>query len=94
MDFYMVSQPAWLESKFPDLDKRVRKPAVALVATDKTWIVFMKLRLDRVLQLDLGEMTAEEVTQSMGDIPEFKNPMPPMPYAPYAHGWWKVFERK
>lgn len=37
-DFYIVPQPAWLAEKFPDLDKRVRKPAVALISTDPVWI--------------------------------------------------------
>lgn len=37
-DFYIVSQPAWLEEKFPADAKRVRKPAVALISTDPVWI--------------------------------------------------------
>ena len=55
----------------------------------------MKLRLDRVLKLNLGSISVEEATKSLGPVPEF----PPYenwiaPYAPYAHGWWNVFERK
>ena len=39
LDFYIVSQPAWLEAKFPEEAKRVNKPAVALISTDPTWIL-------------------------------------------------------
>ena len=55
---------------------------------------FMKLRLDRVLRLDLGSLTPEEALKSTAPPPEF----PPLdtkkwtaPYPPYAPGWWKVF---
>lgn len=55
----------------------------------------MKLRLDRVLKVDLGKMTMAEVTKSNGKIPEFPKPDNWIaPYAPYAHGWWEVFEHK
>jgi len=69
IDFFFVCEPAWLD-KFPEA-KRVGKPAVALVSTDKTWITFMKLRLDRVLKLDLGEMSMDEATKNGGEIPDF-----------------------
>lgn len=35
-DFFFVCEPEWL-NKFPEASK-VKKPAVALVSTDKTWI--------------------------------------------------------
>ena len=69
IDFFFVCEPAWLD-KFPE-GKRVGKPAVALVSTDKTWITFMKLRLDRVLKLDVGAMSMEEATKNGGEIPDF-----------------------
>jgi hypothetical protein len=37
LDFFFVSEPEWLQ-KFPDDAKRVKRPCVALVSTDKTWI--------------------------------------------------------
>lgn len=37
IDFFFVSEPAWLE-KFPSDAKRVARPCVALVSTDKAWI--------------------------------------------------------
>lgn len=37
-DFYIVSQPHWLDAKFPNEAKKVRRPAAALISTDKAWI--------------------------------------------------------
>lgn len=37
-DFYIVSQPHWLDDKFSKEAKKVRHPAAALISTDKTWI--------------------------------------------------------
>ncbi len=55
----------------------------------------MKLRLDRVLKLDLGAVTPEEVLAAGAPVPDF----PPLdrgtwtaPYPPYRPGWWKAFE--
>lgn len=36
IDFFFVSEPAWLD-KFPE-SKKVGRPCVALVSTDKTWM--------------------------------------------------------
>lgn len=56
---------------------------------------FMKLRLDRVLKLDLGKMNIDTATESTAPIPEFKQDKKWIaPYAPYAAGWWEVFMRK
>ena len=56
---------------------------------------FMKLRLDRVMKLELGDMTPETALDSAAPVPEF----PPLdrtkwtaPYSPYKPGWWKAFE--
>jgi hypothetical protein len=90
-DFFFVCEPEWL-NKFPE-SKQVKKPAVALVSTDKTWITFMKLRLDRVLKLDLGNMSIDEATKSTAPVPEFKDQAWIAPYSPYSKGWWEVFMR-
>ena len=52
----------------------------------------MKLRLDRVLRLQLDDVTAAEVFESAGPVPEFK-PLEKWtaPYSPYAYGWWEAF---
>jgi hypothetical protein len=67
----MVPNPTWLDAKFPQQAKQVKRPCVALVSTDKQWIVFMKLRLDRVMRFDLEGMPTEEV-----------RPPPPLPAGP------------
>ena len=38
LDFWIVSQPAWLDKSFPDEGKKVKRPSVALVSTDEIWI--------------------------------------------------------
>ncbi len=38
-DFFFVPDPKWLDSKYPEQAKRVKRPCVALVSTDKMWIV-------------------------------------------------------
>lgn len=89
-DFWIVSEPAWLDEKFPNevsnlsgrtpnpchgwdtsslrflQAKRVGRPCVALVSTNTTWMTFMKLRLDRVLKCELGNITQEEALKSKG----------------------------
>lgn len=95
LDFFFVSEPAWL-ANFPEA-KAVKRPAVALVSTDKQWITFMKLRLDRVLKLEIGSMAIDDATKSTAPVPEFKpidSEKWTAPYAPYAAGWWEVFMRK
>ena len=37
-NFWLVSEPAWLDERFPDDAKKVRRPCVALISTDKKWI--------------------------------------------------------
>lgn len=92
LDFFFVSEPEWLD-RFPEASK-VQRPCVALVSTDKEWMIFMKLRLDRVLKIDLGKMSIDEATKSTAPVPEFKPPEKwTAPYAPYAPGWWEVFMR-
>lgn len=36
-DFWLLYEPAFLQ-KFPDVASRVKRPAVALVSTDKLWM--------------------------------------------------------
>ena len=39
VNFFIVSEPAWLEEQFPTKAKQVRRPCVALVSTDEQWIL-------------------------------------------------------
>jgi hypothetical protein len=55
----------------------------------------MKLRLDRVLKIELADLSEEEVLQAGEALPEFTFPGKwTAPYAAYAPGWWEVFYPK
>eukprot|EP00195_Chlamydomonas_chlamydogama_P005944 CAMPEP_0202906886 /NCGR_PEP_ID=MMETSP1392-20130828/40604_1 /ASSEMBLY_ACC=CAM_ASM_000868 /TAXON_ID=225041 /ORGANISM="Chlamydomonas chlamydogama, Strain SAG 11-48b" /LENGTH=222 /DNA_ID=CAMNT_0049595567 /DNA_START=101 /DNA_END=770 /DNA_ORIENTATION=+ len=89
IDFFFVPEPKWLDTKFPEQAKQVKRPCVALVSTDKQWIVFMKLRLDRCLRVDLGAIPDSEALAMGGQVPEFTKPMAEKwtaPYSRYAPG--------
>ncbi|KAH7290534.1 hypothetical protein KP509_30G052300 [Ceratopteris richardii] len=90
-DFWLVIEPQFLD-KFPDITKRLRRPAVALVSTDELWITFMKLRLDRVLK---GEFEAGTLTEALKSNPAEVNFEKPQvwtaPYPKYESPWWTPF---
>ncbi|WVZ56811.1 hypothetical protein U9M48_007288 [Paspalum notatum var. saurae] len=90
-DFWLVVEPKFLD-RFPNITKRLKRPAVALVSTDGNWITFMKLRLDRVLQ---DQFDAESVEEALASNPvELKFDKPEKwtaPYPKYEFGWWKPF---
>ncbi|RCV44961.1 hypothetical protein SEVIR_9G420000v4 [Setaria viridis] len=90
-DFWLVIEPKFLD-RFPNITKRLKRPAVALVSNDGNWITFMKLRLDRVLQ---GQFDAESVEEALASNPvELKFDKPEKwtaPYPKYEFGWWKPF---
>lgn len=90
-DFWLVIEPKFLD-KFPNITKRLKRPAVALVSTNGPWITFMKLRLDRVLQESFEADSLEEALAS--DPVELKFDKPEKwtaPYSKYAFGWWEPF---
>ncbi|KAH9309607.1 hypothetical protein KI387_037518, partial [Taxus chinensis] len=83
--------PKFLD-KFPNMTKRLRRPAVALVSTNGTWIKFMKLRLDRVLEGEFEAETREQVFESNPTELLFEKPESwTAPYPKYEYGWWKPF---
>ncbi|XP_076957251.1 protein YCF54, chloroplastic-like [Bidens hawaiensis] len=90
-DFWLVIEPKFLD-KFPNITKRLKRPAVALVSTNGTWIKFMKLRLDRVL---LESFEAESLEEALAFNPvnlEFEKPDKWVaPYPKYEYGWWEPF---
>lgn len=53
----------------------------------------MKLRLDRVLKLELTGLERSEVFKSNAPVPKFTPPTPKYssPYSSYAYGWWEAF---
>ncbi|KAM0841054.1 hypothetical protein ACQ4PT_059271 [Festuca glaucescens] len=90
-DFWLVIEPKFLD-KFPNITKRLKRPAVALVSTDRNWIRFMKLRLDRVLAEQFDAETLEEALASNPAELNFDKPDKwTAPYPKYESGWWEAF---
>ncbi|CAA7392951.1 unnamed protein product [Spirodela intermedia] len=90
-DFWLVIEPKFLD-KFPNVTKRLKRPAVALVSTDAPWITFMKLRLDRVLAESFeSDNLAEALASTPVDL-HFEKPQNWVaPYPKYESGWWERF---
>uniref|UniRef100_M8CBC7 Ycf54-like protein n=1 Tax=Aegilops tauschii TaxID=37682 RepID=M8CBC7_AEGTA len=90
-DFWLVIEPKFLD-RFPNVAKRLKRPAVALVSTDRNWIRFMKLRLDRVLAEQFDAETPEEALASNPAELKFDKPDKwTAPYPKYESGWWEAF---
>ncbi|TKY47292.1 Ycf54 protein [Spatholobus suberectus] len=90
-DFWLVMEPKFL-NKFPDITKKLRRPAVALVSTNGPWITFMKLRLDRVLSDSFEAESLEEALAFNPTNLEFEKPEKWVaPYPKYEFGWWEPF---
>eukprot|EP00262_Sarcandra_glabra_P021117 TRINITY_DN8731_c0_g1_i1.p1 TRINITY_DN8731_c0_g1~~TRINITY_DN8731_c0_g1_i1.p1 ORF type:complete len:222 (+),score=27.93 TRINITY_DN8731_c0_g1_i1:91-756(+) len=90
-DFWLVIEPKFLD-KFPNITKRLKRPAVALVSKNPTWITFMKLRLDRVLSESFEADSLEGALASHPTDLEFKKPENWVaPYPKYEFGWWEPF---
>ncbi|WP_036477784.1 MgPME-cyclase complex family protein [Myxosarcina sp. GI1] len=50
IDFWLVKQPAFLETaEFSDSKAKVPQPAAAIISTNKQFITWLKLRLEYVL---------------------------------------------
>ncbi|KAL5219447.1 hypothetical protein ABZP36_020131 [Zizania latifolia] len=90
-DFWLVVEPKFLD-RFPNITKRLKRPAAALVSTDGNWITFMKLRLDRVLADQFEAETPEEALASNPVELKFEKPKKwTAPYPKYEYGWWEPF---
>lgn len=56
IDFWLIKQPAFLETPdFREVKARCPQPAAAVISTDKTFITWLKLRLEYIIT---GEFTA------------------------------------
>jgi hypothetical protein len=98
-DFWLVPQPEFLSS-MPDIDKRVLKPCCALVSTDELWILFMKLRYDRVLMgsfkgpADVKKALTTKGGDPLAVVPKFDVPADwakNVPYPKYSNDWFHIF---
>ena len=59
-DFWVVKQPAFLEApELSDIKEKCPQPSVAVISTDKTFITWLKLRLEYVAT---GEFSAPSET--------------------------------
>jgi hypothetical protein len=97
MDFFIVTEPKWIEALPKDVQSRLGRPAAAIVSTDLSWITFMKLRLDKVHKGEFDAKMADAVA-STGTVGEFEAPPHGekgdtyrAPYNAYQQGWWKIF---
>ncbi|MBF2034468.1 MAG: DUF2488 family protein [Leptolyngbyaceae cyanobacterium T60_A2020_046] len=60
IDFWLVKQPAFLDSpELTEVKAKCPQPAAAIVSTDKTLITWLKLRLEYVIT---GEFMAPSAT--------------------------------
>jgi Protein of unknown function (DUF2488) len=60
VDFWLVKQPAFLDSsEMAEIKKSCPQPCVAVISTNKQFIVWLKLRLEHVL---MGSFTAPSAT--------------------------------
>ena len=58
IDFWLVQQPAFLEQHaFAAINVQVPKPAAAIVSTNKSFIIWLKLRLEFVI---MGDFQSDE----------------------------------
>ncbi|KAG0583797.1 hypothetical protein KC19_3G163900 [Ceratodon purpureus] len=90
-DFWIVIEPEFLD-KHPEVAKRVSRPAVALVSTDKVWITFMKLRLDRVLKGEISVDSPKEALTGKLTAVKFEKPEKWIAvYPKYEGDWWTPF---
>lgn len=70
VDFWLIQQPAFLErSDLASVNAQVPKPAAAIVSTNKSFITWLKLRLEFVIT---GEFNSDEpierVTASLAGV--------------------------
>lgn len=92
INFWIIPEPSFVLDA-PGKFSNVSRPCAALVSTDEVWANFMKLRLDKVLLVDLGVHTdPADILKSQGDVPDYPKPSGwTAPYPQYTPGWWRKF---
>lgn len=95
-DFWLVQEPEFLDA-LPDVTAKVSRPCTAIVSTDKKWITFMKVRLDRIV-LGSFEGPTDSLPVPLRQKSRVESFDPPptweAPYTKYPSGWWTQFEPK
>ena len=60
IDFWLIKQPAFLEApEFAQIKAKCPQPSVAIISTNKSFVTWLKLRLEYVLT---GEFSAPSAT--------------------------------
>ncbi|MEC4984392.1 MAG: DUF2488 family protein [Oscillatoria sp. PMC 1068.18] len=68
IDFWLVKQPAFLESpEFAEIKQKCPQPAVAVISRDRQFINWLKLRLEYVI---VGEFQApsEQISDAIASL--------------------------
>lgn len=66
IDFWLVKQPAFIESpEMKEIKAKCPQPSVAIISTNKQFIVWLKLRLEYVLT---GEFQAASNGEAIGSL--------------------------
>ena len=67
IDFWLVRRPAFLQApEMANLAKQIPQPSAAVVSTDSTFITFMKLRLEFVLEGQF-EATTSTISDALAE---------------------------
>ena len=94
-DFWLTFEPDWMDRVA--MPGKTATPALALISTDFSWITFMKLRLDRVMQV---EFESEPLGWASKGGTDFKPTFPKdwgigvrndVLYDRYPSGWWEQY---
>eukprot|EP00899_Mesostigma_viride_P006288 jgi/Mesvir1/15660/Mv03264-RA.1 len=96
-DFFIVHEPAFVETLPEDIKRRIRRPCTAIISPDEVWITFMKLRLDKVYMGSFEAPSAAVPNPFASTKPVGSFPKPDKwtaPYSKYPSGWWKAYEKQ
>jgi Protein of unknown function (DUF2488) len=69
IDFWLVKQPGFLESaKMKEVKQKCPQPCVAIISTNKQFIVWLKLRLEYVLTGEFEAASNSEAIASLATV--------------------------
>jgi hypothetical protein len=69
IDFWLVKQPAFIESpEFKEIKAKCPQPSVAIISSNKQFIVWLKLRLEYVLTGEFQAASDAEAIASLATV--------------------------
>lgn len=95
LDFYLVSEPAWLDERFSEQAARIKRPAVALVCPDPNWMTYATrvyhhsvrhYHTRRFVQIRLDRVLRVELPATM-TVAEVTRSQAPVPRFDEYEGW-------